>query len=246
VDEVLAVGDAEFQKKAIGKMKDVSRGEGRTVLFVSHNMASIIDLCDRSVLLKDGCLESIGNTKEIVSRYLLKNNMYDHSKNLINKKRVKGNEDIVFEKYDIKDANNKSVTHVISGQDVGFYIHFNVKKQKRYNNLNFSVAITDEYNNNLIHLSTNEEIEEEISMQDNVQGGVVTCRIKNLPLPAGSYHLNFFVSDYRTVFDRIDQAGSLMVEDGNFFGTGKAKNKTTKFLHRSKWNFKYEYGAKLK
>ena len=57
VDEVLAVGDAEFQKKAIGKMQDVSKGEGRTVLFVSHNMASIRQLCKSAVLLKDGYVE---------------------------------------------------------------------------------------------------------------------------------------------------------------------------------------------
>ena len=54
VDEVLAVGDAEFQKKAIGKMQDLSTGEGRTVLFVSHNMASVKTLCDRGIVLENG------------------------------------------------------------------------------------------------------------------------------------------------------------------------------------------------
>lgn len=70
VDEVLAVGDAEFQKKAIGKMKDVSTQEGRTVLFVSHNMAAINDLCHRVVMLKDGKIAKEGDTKEVVAYYL--------------------------------------------------------------------------------------------------------------------------------------------------------------------------------
>ena len=70
VDEVLAVGDAEFQKKAIGKMQDVSKGEGRTVLFVSHNMDSIMNLCTRGVVLKDGSVDYIGNTAESVDYYL--------------------------------------------------------------------------------------------------------------------------------------------------------------------------------
>ena len=70
VDEVLAVGDAEFQKKAIGKMKDVSQGEGRTVLFVSHNMASIRSLCNTGVLLEKGMIRSIGTAEDIVSLYL--------------------------------------------------------------------------------------------------------------------------------------------------------------------------------
>jgi lipopolysaccharide transport system ATP-binding protein len=70
VDEVLSVGDAEFQKKAIGKMQDVSRGDGRTVLFVSHNMASIKMLCNKGVLLNDGEISKIGEINEVVSAYL--------------------------------------------------------------------------------------------------------------------------------------------------------------------------------
>ena len=70
VDEVLAVGDAEFQKKAIGKMKDVSHGDGRTVLFVSHNMQSIKSLCNTGVLLENGCLTKLGKIDEVIDRYL--------------------------------------------------------------------------------------------------------------------------------------------------------------------------------
>ncbi|MEO5910943.1 MAG: polysaccharide ABC transporter ATP-binding protein [Pelobium sp.] len=69
VDEVLAVGDAEFQKKCIGKMNDVSKGEGRTVLFVSHNMGSIRELCSNSILLKNGLIDKTGNTNSIISFY---------------------------------------------------------------------------------------------------------------------------------------------------------------------------------
>lgn len=70
VDEVLAVGDAEFQKKAIGKMQDVSRGEGRTVLFVSHNMASVQRLCHRGVLLANGQVAFMGTISETIQKYL--------------------------------------------------------------------------------------------------------------------------------------------------------------------------------
>ena len=73
VDEVLAVGDAEFQKKAIGKMQEVSRGEGRTVLFVSHNMGSIRALCKSCVVLNKGTVEMIGGTESCVSHYLSTN-----------------------------------------------------------------------------------------------------------------------------------------------------------------------------
>ncbi len=70
VDEVLAVGDAEFQKKAIGKMQDVSKGEGRTVLFVSHNMTAVKNLCKTGVLLKNGTVDFAGNINDVVDYYL--------------------------------------------------------------------------------------------------------------------------------------------------------------------------------
>lgn len=70
VDEVLAVGDASFQKKAIGKMQDISKGEGRTVLFVSHNMGSVRRLCNRSIILQNGKILKTGNTDEMVDFYL--------------------------------------------------------------------------------------------------------------------------------------------------------------------------------
>ncbi|MBW6481548.1 MAG: ATP-binding cassette domain-containing protein [Vicingaceae bacterium] len=88
VDEVLAVGDAEFQKKAIGKMKDISAGGGRTVLFVSHNMASVKSFCNKGILLVNGHIEFMGDVDLTVSKYLLGssqnlnlkqfNNEFDH------------------------------------------------------------------------------------------------------------------------------------------------------------------------
>ena len=72
VDEVLAVGDAEFQKKAIGKMQDLSIGQGRTVLFVSHNMLSIRKLCSRSVVLENGISIFDGDTEKAIEFYISK------------------------------------------------------------------------------------------------------------------------------------------------------------------------------
>lgn len=70
VDEVLAVGDAEFQKKAIGKMQEVSQGQGRTVLFVSHNMASVKSLCKKGIILENGKIKFIGETNDAIEYYL--------------------------------------------------------------------------------------------------------------------------------------------------------------------------------
>ena len=70
VDEVLAVGDAEFQKKAIGKMQDVSKGEGRTVLFVSHNMTAVRSLCQKCVVLRDGMTDYLCSVDDVINHYL--------------------------------------------------------------------------------------------------------------------------------------------------------------------------------
>jgi len=78
VDEVLAVGDAEFQKKCLGKMNDVSKGEGRTVLFVSHSMPSIKNLCNNAILLSQGSVMKQGSTQEVVDFY--SSNFYEFNK----------------------------------------------------------------------------------------------------------------------------------------------------------------------
>ena len=86
VDEVLAVGDAEFQKKAIGKMQDVSKGGGRTVLFVSHNMASIQQLCKRGVLLENGMIVFNGSVEDTINKYISNQNRIASYENEIHSK----------------------------------------------------------------------------------------------------------------------------------------------------------------
>ncbi|MFN5849579.1 MAG: ABC transporter ATP-binding protein, partial [Chitinophagales bacterium] len=78
VDEVLAVGDAEFQKKCLGKMNDVAKGEGRTVLFVSHNLAAVKELCNKGIMLKNGSLNYNGLVNEAVLNYQIENRLKSH------------------------------------------------------------------------------------------------------------------------------------------------------------------------
>ena len=101
VDEVLAVGDAEFQKKCLGKMGDISKGEGRTVLFVSHNMASIRSLCNKGLFLENGKTIFNGNIEGAISSYLNDsrlNSYIEFSKGLLKKIRVyQDNLDLMIE-----------------------------------------------------------------------------------------------------------------------------------------------------
>ena len=124
VDEVLAVGDAEFQKKAIGKMKEVSSGCGRTVLFVSHNMASINALCTRVIFMENGTIKKIGDTRSIIKYYLTdsktnsneRNFNYDHE---------------FFELKSVKVCNTgKSESSIYRDQEINFKFEFINKSTK--------------------------------------------------------------------------------------------------------------------
>lgn len=110
VDEVLAVGDAEFQKKCLGKMKDVS-GEGRTVLFVSHNMGAIKTLCNKAFLLQKGMLEqnNFGDTIHVINSYMLSNNSQDFEW------KHEGSGEAIVRNIYIVNSNNDRINEVIIG-----------------------------------------------------------------------------------------------------------------------------------
>lgn len=118
VDEVLAVGDAEFQKKAIGKMQDVSKGEGRTVLFVSHNMGSIAQLCKTGLLLSKGLVAFKGNVRDCISYYISEgvSDTVFVSKNMEN--------DMYFKNVFIEDDNGAVTTDVAFDREVN--LHFEI------------------------------------------------------------------------------------------------------------------------
>lgn len=138
VDEVLAVGDAEFQKKAIGKMQDVSKGEGRTVLFVSHNMASIQGLCKSAVFLKNGMVEATGNVAEVIEKYL-----YFGAETSLQKVWERGSEpgntEIKLNYYQIKPLSDES--HITI--DTGVEIECGIESLKADLNLGFTLYLTN-------------------------------------------------------------------------------------------------------
>ncbi|MDD4969915.1 MAG: ABC transporter ATP-binding protein [Paludibacter sp.] len=114
VDEVLAVGDAEFQKKAIGKMQDVSKGEGRTVLFVSHNMASIKKLCTKGLVLANGSSVFLGDINDAVDFYIGDNYTENPHLYFNDLSTAPGNENIRIKSFEVSPIIGKDI-HVESG-----------------------------------------------------------------------------------------------------------------------------------
>jgi lipopolysaccharide transport system ATP-binding protein len=121
IDEVLAVGDAEFQAKCLGKMKDVS-DQGRTVIFVSHNMGAVSDLCSRAILLKQGGIIMDGNTDDVIRNYVQQNmrvNLTD--KDALNDPSVRrGNGAVRFENVSMVNAEGAECTEFLPGNDIHF------------------------------------------------------------------------------------------------------------------------------
>src|SRR5947208_2433805 len=123
VDEVLAVGDAQFQKKCLGKMQEVSGNDGRTILFVSHNMAAIQNLCTKSIYLADGMMRKAGDTADVIAEYLRASDT-NTSVDLDHRKDRKGNGAIHFSSVSIGDQSGKNVTAFQCGMNGRLSIHF--------------------------------------------------------------------------------------------------------------------------
>ncbi len=129
VDEVLAVGDAEFQKKAIGKMKGISSENGRTVLFVSHNMSAIESLCTRTISLDSGTIKLVGETSKVVSSYLndyLSKNRKFEAKT---EEEVLGNSDIKVLFANVENASSSNKDDIL---DVSSAIDFKIRFINNY------------------------------------------------------------------------------------------------------------------
>ncbi|HTN46490.1 MAG TPA: ABC transporter ATP-binding protein [Flavipsychrobacter sp.] len=128
VDEVLAVGDAEFQAKCLDKMGSVSHGEGRTVLFVSHNMGAVKNLCDSSVLMERGTVKSSGNTSEIIEQYLSGDSDVERFKIWKGNERP-GDENVRLNKIQVVDKNGRFDNSITTNDDVTIEIHYDIFKE---------------------------------------------------------------------------------------------------------------------
>ncbi|WP_100611946.1 ABC transporter ATP-binding protein [Confluentibacter lentus] len=195
IDEVLAVGDAEFQKKAIGKMQDISKGEGRTVLFVSHNMAAVQDLCSRIIILESGKLIFEGNVNIGISKYLNQNNV---SKGFVDFKKVNNIKSASFSHFEITNQKGEITSKFKSGEPITFKTMVSVKHLIR--NPVFSLRISDLNNVNIITWRSNDFKKEPLpKMQKN--NFEVTITTKTLYLLNGIYNISIGLADGKEVLD---------------------------------------------
>lgn len=187
VDEVLAVGDAEFQRKAIGKMQDVSQGEGRTVLFVSHNMASIQKLCHHGILLKDGMVEKTGEVTEVVDYYL-------GGMQTVNDFNRKGNGAIRINNFRLKSST------ISLGEDLE--IEVDIEAFQHADHVDISFDIKDETGKQVAHVSN---YDDEYKAGPMVAGEKksIRCVVRNVNLAPGGYTSSIWVGNPYTEYDMV-------------------------------------------
>lgn len=215
VDEVLAVGDAPFQRKCLGKMGAVAQ-EGRTVLFVSHNMAAITALCPRVIALKDGHVWADGSVDLIQSYW---DSLAETARvDLAARVGPGSTKRIWFTGIAFTDQDGRAINTAFAGEDVTIRMEYESREPGTRSD--FALSIYDRLGRKMLHCDTTYSYPRQ-GIDSLPQKGVVKCRIPKLPLVEGEYRLNILIHDESDYEDHIVGAAKLVVGKGDFYGTGK-------------------------
>jgi lipopolysaccharide transport system ATP-binding protein len=211
IDEVLAVGDAEFQKKAIGKMQDISRQGGRTVLFVSHNMAAVQSLCSRSIVMRNGTKQFDGPTEDAIQFYL-KDSTSNFDMSKVESRKGNG----------IVKLNNATVYSVQkeilpqSGKKFTILFEFENPENIDSSKMRFDFRIDDYAGQRIAWMSTSLVNN---SHQENCK--FIFFEIEKLNLNKGTYYVTTHLLINNEISDWIQNAFSFEVTEGDYYGTGR-------------------------
>ncbi|WP_338377978.1 ABC transporter ATP-binding protein [uncultured Flavobacterium sp.] len=226
VDEVLAVGDAEFQKKCLGKMNDVSKGEGRTVLFVSHNIASIQQLCNKGLLLQNGTLIQKGTISDVIDTYISsaerQNSSYDNRY---------GNKRVEFLEFQICDETGNHKTEFFMGEDICIKLKVKFNENIKYADIGINIKNNIE---ELITHVTNLDQEFRISGNKNeIQEFVV--QLEKIFFSPNSYKIDLGLVSGNEYYDLIEGTLAFNLIESKEIRRGKFPSHV-KIFTKSNWN----------
>ena len=217
VDEVLAVGDAAFQRKCLGKMGEVAKG-GRTVLFVSHNMAAISNLCSLAYLLDKGEIVASGPPQEVIQQYLAIVRT-PYSVPLREREDRTGNGQMRLTGVSFRDERGKPLGIVACGQDVEIWLSYKAADGRPLRDVVVGMPFFDAFGQTVI--SCGNELTGQV-FESLPPRGVIVCRIPHLPLYPGRYDYNLQARvNTDVIADWLTPAGELTVAEGDFYGTGR-------------------------
>ena len=212
LDEVLAVGDAEFQKKCLGKMDDVAKNQGRTVLFVSHNMGAVRSLCSCGFILNKGKLESFGNIQSVVAKYISYNESSYSEDLLSHPNREKGMDKLLVRFY-----HKCKTDKIYYNEPITFYLEYDFKQE--IINPEFCIIFFTNDGHKLFTLVNG--YQESKIPQRLIGKGCIVCDIKKLPLIQGDYIISLKLWQPGQKLDDIEFAYAINVEIKEGFGDTK-------------------------
>ena len=212
VDEVLAVGDALFQKKCLGEMKNVGR-QGRTVLFVSHNMASIEGLCQKGIVLDKGTCRFIGKSVDAIKYYDLSSNKkffsdIEYREDREGSQKVKCTKIRIFNKYG----------ELSSSVEMGSSFTVEIDVNGELNNAIVGILIGNSYRTQMIRGYTHESYNREINIKGKI---LIRCKFDDFPMMHGSYSVHVWIAKKGEVADYVENAAELNILSKDVFGTGR-------------------------
>jgi lipopolysaccharide transport system ATP-binding protein len=216
IDETLAVGDAAFQRKCVERMQELS-GEGRTVLFVSHNMAAVEAFCQKACLLKAGRVAQWGEAGEVVDRYVAEVASVEAIP-LAERTDRTGEGRVRLRGFALEDSGGHPVGLAVSGRDLTMRLAWEASSDVPLAELVFGLAVGTLQGSHLFECST-----ELVGARfDGIaRSGSVCCTLPRLPLAAGSYSVNLIVRRLGVIEDWVRDAIVVNVEAGDFFGAGR-------------------------
>jgi len=223
VDEVLSVGDMAFRQKSMGKMNEVAQS-GRTVVFVSHNLNAVENLCDRGLYINSGEIKEIGNINNVINRYL---NIINT--NIIQQKTIQNNEYIEYIDLSIMNSNQNIVQ---SGKQVVFKIKYEFKKT--IVDAIFRLEIKN--NSHQTMFVCNNILTGNLFI--NLKGsGKIFCSIPKLNLNNGNYYIDLYIEDKNKIIFQYNNFLQFQVAPGNFYKTNRMPGNDRLFLIDHNWSF---------
>jgi lipopolysaccharide transport system ATP-binding protein len=216
IDEVLAVGDVEFQKKAINKIKNVSKGEGRTVLFVSHNMASIETLCNKGILIQNGSIVYSGSSDDTISEYIQRNTTVTNSDLKTRIDRL-GSGELKFNRVRLLNKKKAETDVFKQGEDLVVELSYQVfNPNYNFSGCHFSINLFDKQEN---HIFCHQSLLDGSSFSSNQikANNKIVFVLKNCPLKTGDYYLSCDLVNKEQFVDALDNIISLTIIEGNAY-----------------------------
>ncbi len=216
IDEVLSVGDTAFQEKCLGRM-ETAAGEGRTVVFISHNLASVRGLCDRAIMLSGGQIKAEGPVGEVIDTYV-GDILTTSDQNLAEMENRTGDGRLRF-----TDLHLERDGHIIdspsSGTDFDIVVSFETAEGESIRNPNFGIIVAAQGEDKpLINLYSETA---GATFPEIPAAGQVRCRIHRCPLPAGQYYIGVWSDTNQVMLDAVTRAADLTVGGGDYYGSGR-------------------------